>query len=242
MSLIISGIIPQAQGGKMRGTVTIAGLDTSEHELAVLSQNIGIVLEDPETQLFTSKVINEVAFGAENLQIPPEEIFSRIRWALKVVRLEGYENQHPMMLSGGQKQRVAIASVLAMRPNILVLDEPTSQLDPIGTIEVFEVIKELKEKYSMTIVMVTHKSEEMAYFADNILVLSHGSVLAYGKPKDILSNREVTTNAWITIPQISELYLKLKERGIDLGEFPILQEEGVALIRDLLEKRLSANA
>lgn len=192
---------------------------------------IGIVLEDPETQLFTTKVFNEVAFGAENLGLPREEIIKRAKWALKVVRLEGYEERHPTMLSGGQKQRVAIASALTMRPDIMVLDEPTSQLDPIGTIEVFEVVKELKQKYGMTIIMVTHKSEEIAAFADNVLVINQGELLTFGTPKEVFSNKEVIKKAWITIPQVSSLYLDLLDKGLQLEEFPILPEEGVRLVK-----------
>ncbi len=234
LSLLLSGIIPQSQGGKMRGRVVIAGMDTKEHSLSVLSQNVGIVLEDPETQLFTTSVFEEVVFGAENLNIPKDEILERAKWAIEVVRLQGYEERPPTMLSGGQKQRVAIAAALAMRPKILVLDEPTSQLDPIGTVEVFQVVRELKEKYGMTIVMVTHNSEEMAYFADRILVLNKGKVLACGTPQEIFSNREVTSKAWITIPQVSALGFLLEERGWKYGYFPVTLEEGKAEIQKML--------
>lgn len=238
LSLILSGIIPQTQSGKMQGNVWIENLNTKEHELSVLSQKVGIVLEDPETQLFTTRVFSEVAFGAENLEIPREEIIERVNWALKAVTLEGYEQRPPTMLSGGQKQRVAIAATLAMHPDILVLDEPTSQLDPIGTLEVFEVIKNLKENYGMTIIMVSHNSEEIALYADHVLVLNEGSVLAYGTPKEIFANSKVTSKAWLTIPQVSELYLKLKLSGFDMGEFPILKDQGVLMLKERLKRKV----
>ena len=142
---LLTGIIPKSQGGKLLGKVVIAGMNTVEHELSILSQKTGIVLDDPETQLFTTKVLSEVAFGAENIEMPKEEIKERIAWALRIVRLEGYENRAPTALSGGQKQRVAIATALVTKPDLLILDEPTSQLDPIGTTEVFSVVRELKE-------------------------------------------------------------------------------------------------
>lgn len=236
LSLLLSGIIPQSQGGKLIGDVFINGMNTRQHSLSLLSQNVGIVLEDPETQLFTTKVFDEVAFGAENLNIPREEIIERANWALSVVTLQGYEQRPPTMLSGGQKQRVAIAAALAMRPSILVLDEPTSQLDPIGTVEVFKVVKELKEKYGMTIVMVTHKSEEIAYFADKVLVLNQGEVLACDSPKNIFANAEVTSKAWITIPQVSELSQKLKAKGNKLSGFPITLEDAQKQMLQILDK------
>ncbi len=235
LSLLLSGIIPQSQDGKMQGDVFVKGMNTREHSLSTLSQNIGIVLEDPETQLFTTSVFDEVAFGAENLNIPRDEIIDRANWALGVVTLRGYDDRPPTMLSGGQKQRVAIASALAMRPDILILDEPTSQLDPMGTVEVFQVVKDLKEKYGMTIVMVTHKSEEIAYFADKLLVLNEGKVLACGTPREIFADREVTRKAWITIPQVSELGMKLEETGHSLEGFPITIEECTEELEQLLD-------
>ena len=236
LSLLLSGIIPHSQGGKMLGDVWINGMNTKEHSLSTLAQNIGIVLEDPETQLFTTKVFNEVCFGAENLEIPPDEIVERARWALETVRLTGYEDRPPTMLSGGQKQRVAIAAALAMCPNILILDEPTSQLDPVGTVEVFSVVKELKERYGMTIVMVTHDSEEIAYFADRLLVLSAGGVLACDTPRKIFADRQVSQTAWITAPQSSELALELEEAGVKSPVFPITLEEGIDYLDTVLER------
>ena len=238
LSLLLSGIIPHSQGGKMLGDIWVNDMNTKEHSLSTLAQNIGIVLEDPETQLFTTKVFNEVCFGAENLEIPPDEIRKRANWALETVTLSGYEDRPPTMLSGGQKQRVAIAAVLTMRPDILILDEPTSQLDPIGTIEVFTVVKLLKERYGMTIVMVTHNSEEIAYFADRVLVLSHGKVLACDTPRAIFANHTVTSQAWISVPQSTALSLEMHHMGEKLPEpLPITLEEGIAYVNALLNER-----
>ena len=239
---VLSGIIPHSQEGSFFGDVTICGLNSKEHELSTLCQRVGIVLDDPESQIFTTEVLDEVAFGAENLERPVEEIRQDAQWAIEVVRMQGYEEKDPTRLSGGQKQRVAIASALTMRPEILILDEPTSQLDPIGTIEVFQVIRELKEKYNMTIIMVTHKSEEIAQFADRVLVLHAGEVLAQGTPREIFRNRGVIDAAWLAVPQVSEVCVELEKRGITLSEFPVVLEEGEQILGRMLRgcKEVSA--
>ena len=236
---ILSGIIPQSQGGRLLGDVKVCGLDTKTTNLSILSQKVGIVLEDPETQLFTSTVLQEVAFGMENLQLAKDEILERARWALDVVTMNGFENRHPHNLSGGQKQRIAIASVLTMRPDILVLDEPTSQLDPVGTVEVFEVIKRLKEEYGMTIVMATHKSEEIALFADRLMVIGDGEIMRFAPPREIFSDTELVSKAWITRPQVSALYYGLKDQGIALENFPIRKDETKKMLEDILDGRES---
>ncbi|MFH1635229.1 MAG: ABC transporter ATP-binding protein, partial [Chloroflexota bacterium] len=137
---ILNGIIPHSAGGRLRGTVLIEGIDTQESSVGQLSTKVGIVLEDPETQLFTTSVLNEVAFGPENLLMPVDEILERAKRVLKLVRLDGYEDRPPTNLSGGQKQRLAIAAGLVMQPSILVLDESTSQIDPLGVVEVLSLV------------------------------------------------------------------------------------------------------
>jgi energy-coupling factor transporter ATPase len=231
----LNGVIPNSQGGKIKGRVVVGDLDTQESPIAKLAQKVGMVLQDPETQLFTTKVRNEVAFGPENLAIPVDEIIQRVAWALKVVRLEGFEERHPTALSGGQKQRLAVASVLAMGPEIMVLDEPTSQLDPIGTLEVFNVIHDLKHKYGMTIVMVTHKSEEIAEFADKVLVLHEGKMAKFAPPHEVFQDLDLMTQTMTHLPQISELLLYLKRHDITFDKFAIRKDEGVALIKEALK-------
>lgn len=232
----INGVIPHSQQGKLKGVITIAGLNTQETPISRLSQIVGMVLEDPETQLFTTKVKEEVAFGPENLNMPVPEILERVSWALKVVRLEQYAERHPTALSGGQKQRLAIAAAIAMKPKVLVLDEPTSQLDPIGTEEVFNVIKELKDNYGITVVIATHKSEEIAKFADRVLVLKEGQIQDFDVPKVIFRNTKLMKDNWIRPPQVSELATFLEERGQSLKGFPILPEEAIQLLTKWYEE------
>lgn len=209
----INGIIPHSERGRLRGEILVDNLDIKRTSTAILAQKVGIVLEDPETQLFTTKVMNEVAFGPENLNIPVDEILERVAWALKVVRLEGYEDRPPASLSGGQKQRLAIAAALAMKPEIIVLDEPTSQLDPLGTEEVFRVIQNLKKEYGMTIIMVSHKVEEVIEFADKVCVLHNGSIKGFDKPGIIFKDKELMDEAHINTPYTFALANYLKDHG-----------------------------
>lgn len=230
----LNGIVPQSRGGQMSGRVIVAGLDTQEVTVATLSEKVGIVLEDPETQLFTTSVLSEVAFGPENLGIDPQEILHRAKWALEVVRLSGYEHRAPSTLSGGQKQRLAIAAALTMQPEILVLDEATSQLDPVGTVEVFAVVRELNERYGMTIVMATDKGEEVAQFADRVLVLHKGELIAHGTPREVFSDTRLLEQVMIRPPQVSQLATYLSQHNASLSEFPITLEEAKRGIEILL--------
>ncbi len=230
---LLNGIIPNFKGGELEGSVLVCGLDTQDVSVAELARKVGIVLQDPEAQLFTTKVINEVAFGPENLGLEREEILRRVRWALKVVGLEGMEDRPPPSLSGGQKQRLAIAAALAMRPEVLVLDEATSQLDPVGTEEVFSVVRRLNREYEVTIIMSTHKSEEVARFADRILVIHQGRLIAQGTPQEIFRDTELLRRAAIRPPQVSELANYLEAHSLRMLEFPITIEQAKRGIEQL---------
>ena len=221
----INGTVPNYHEGILKGKVEVLGFDTQTCKVTDLADKVGMVLDDPEAQLFTTSVRNEVAFGAENLCVPKDEILRRIDWALGIVGLNEFIDQPPTALSGGQKQRLAIATNLAMMPSILVLDEPTSQLDPVGTRDVFEVIRELREKEDMTIVLATHKSEEIAEFADKVLVLKEGRVVAFDEPHVIFNNAELMCSCSIRPPQVSELAVYLRERGQEIGTKPILMQD-----------------
>ncbi len=234
---LLNGIIPHSVGGMLTGTIKVAGLDTKHYRIAELSQKVGLVLQDPETQLFTGSVKSEVVFGSENLCFPVNVLKDRLEWVLKVVRLEQFIDKSPATLSGGQKQRLAIASVIAMHPEILVLDEPTSQLDPIGCYEVLAVIKELNQKYGMTIVMATHHSEEIAKFSDRILIFDQGTVVGDGSPREIFAQKELLKKNWIREPQVSALANYLKQRGIDTPEFPITLEDMEKYVLELFKCR-----
>ena len=188
---LINGIIPHLYGGNLSGNITVAGECTLESSVPNLALKVGMVLDDPDTQIFTSSVFSEAAFGPENLLLPPLEIKERVAFALSAVGLGGFENRNPLTLSGGEKQRLVIAAALAMKGKILVLDEPLCRLDPDGALEVMSVLADLREKFQITIVMASHNSAMMAGYADRVCILKNGQIAALDTAKNILSNRSL---------------------------------------------------
>jgi len=235
LSLFLNGTIPNITGGTVEGTVTSAGLNPFERPVYEMAQKVGVVLQDPEAQLICSDVKAEVAFAAENLGLPREEIEKRIQWANKIVRLDGMEDRSPQQLSGGQKQRLAIAANLVMQPEIIVLDEPTSQLDPVGTTEVFGVLKDLNEKHNMTVVMTEHKSEAAAEFADRIVVLNNGEIVADGEPHEVFGNVDLLKKVYVKVPDVTMLAWKMEER-MPIEKYPITIPEAHILIDGIAQK------
>jgi energy-coupling factor transport system ATP-binding protein len=205
LSLHMNGVLPLMLGGKMGGTIHIMGREPYEHHVYEVAQHVGMVLQDPEAQLFSSDVMTEVAFAAENRGMPREEILEQIKWALGVVRLSDYAASPPNELSGGQKQRLVIASNLIVHPEILVLDEPTSQLDPVGTSEVFSTLRDLNKKFGMTILVATHATDKAAEYADRILVLEEGKLIAFDPPKKVFFQAERMQQALVNIPEAADL-------------------------------------
>jgi len=184
----LSGFIPHFFKGKLEGQLNIAGIDTHQSGLMDFVRRVGLVFQNPFNQISGSKfsVYEEIAFGLENLGVPPIEMRARIDAVLDLTGIRDLADRSPYALSGGQQQRVALASILVMQPQVLILDEPTSQLDPIGSREVFQVIKDLSRQ-GMTIVMAEHKMEWVAEYADRVLVLSQGEILAVGNPSQVLA-------------------------------------------------------
>ncbi|MEM2810458.1 MAG: ABC transporter ATP-binding protein, partial [Candidatus Korarchaeum sp.] len=201
---LLSGVIPHIYGGTIRGRVSVAGVQPKDLPMRELSKKVSIVLQDPDSQIFSPTVFMEVAFGPSNLGLSKEEILESVKWALEVTGLSGLENRSPDELSGGQKQRLVLASVLAMRSEVLVLDEPTSQLDPVGVREVMGTLRELKER-GATMVITTHQTEEIAEIADKVIVLKDGRMLAVGSPKEIFSNVELMEHAGVKAPDVAIL-------------------------------------
>ena len=200
----------------------------SEVSLSELAQKVGMALQDPETQILCPDVETEVAFGPENLGIPREEIIERTSYVLKAVRLEGMLDRSPNEMSGGQKQRLALAAVLAMRPDVLVLDEPTSQMDPIGSTEVLSVVRDLNKKYGVTIVMAEHKSEEVAEIADRIILLNDGEMIASGDPHEVFSKIDLLDKIEVKVPPVTRLGFELRKKGFKIDKLPITLQEAVA--------------
>lgn len=205
LCLALNGIVPHSAGGIFGGNVRIQGVNSRETDVATLASMVGIVFQDPESQFFNMAVEDEVAFGPESLGVDPKEIAKRVEWALGMVGMQDYRRRSPFHLSGGQKQRVAIASILAMQPQILVLDEPTSGLDPVGKAEVFRVVRDLKRHEGMTIVLVEQDAEKIAAFSDRVVVLDKGAVAMDGTPESIFARVEQMRQIGLAIPQVTEL-------------------------------------
>jgi energy-coupling factor transporter ATP-binding protein EcfA2 len=230
LCLTLNGIVPQFYGGRFFGYATVAGFDTLRHPVSTLARYVGAVFEDPETQLLATSVENEIAFTLENLRLPREEIIARIPRVLAAVRLEGMEKKQPRELSGGQKQRLAIAAALAVEPALLILDEPTSQLDPVGSQEVFATIKELNRRLGITIVMVSHAAEEMAEQADRIALLREGSIEAIGSPAEIYTQVERLESNALRPPQVVQTFDLIARQGIPIAPIPVTLETGRAYL------------
>jgi len=234
LCLTLNGIIPHSLSGTIRGSVKVNGMDTMSHGVHLLTSKVGMVFQEPESQLFAMNVEEELSFGPENLGVPPEEIRRRVDWALKVVRMEQFRQHSPFRLSGGQKQRVAIAAALSMLPEILVLDEPTASLDPIGKMEVFSVVHELRNIRNMTVIMVEHESEEIARCSDRVVVMNGGRIVLEGTPRQIFSKTETLTKIGLSTPQVCELANRMNN-GFQRKEpysFMTLQEAEQTIRRD----------
>ncbi|GEK90152.1 energy-coupling factor transport system ATP-binding protein [Alkalibacterium putridalgicola] len=220
----LAGLIPHFYKGAYGGKVTVNGLVVREHEIAEIVENIGLVFENPFSQMTGAKktVYEEVAFGLENLGLDRKEMHRRIEQYLKLLDVFGLKDKNPFDLSGGQMQRVAIASVLAMEPDVLILDEPTSQLDPQGSREVFEVIEQLTEK-GMTIILVEHKMEQIAQYADRVLLLHQGRQVALDTPEKIFSRPDLK-GFGVTPPVVTNISKALNVRYPDSELFPVTIE------------------
>lgn len=198
------------------GTVTVNGMDTADekHEFEV-RKTVGLVFQNPDNQIVASIVEEDVAFGPENLGVEPKEIRNRVDEALKSVGMYEYRTHAPFKLSGGQKQRIAIAGILAMQPECIVLDEPTAMLDPRGRSEVIETIQRLNREKGMTIVLITHYMDEAA-LADRVVVMDGGKVILDGTPMEVFGHVAELKSVGLDVPQPTELVTLLKADGVDI--------------------------
>ncbi len=219
------------------GSVTVCGLDTSDDDkLLDIRKKVGLVLQNPDNQLVASIVEEDVAFGPENLGLDPKEIRKRVDDALKAVDMYEYRGHAPHKLSGGQKQRVAIAGIIAMEPECIVLDEPTAMLDPQGRREVMDTIVKLNREKKITIILITHYMDEAA-LADRLVVLDGGKILTEGTPKEVFSQVELLKRHSLDVPQSTELAHKLKSSGFDIEGTPLDVPECVEAIVSVLDKK-----
>src|SRR5215210_6564219 len=201
----LNGLIPHFFRGRMEGEVHVGGRSTREGRVGEFAQEVGLVFQDFEAQLFSTNVALEVAFGPENFAVERDEMVRRVERVLGEVRLEGFEDRTPATLSGGQKQRLAIASVLAMEPRILCLDEPTTDLDPIGKLGVFEIAEELKNRDDVTLIVVEHETEE-TLDADRIIILQGGKVVADRPAREVLQDVELLQESRVMPLQVARFF------------------------------------
>lgn len=207
------------------GELIVEGMRTSDAgRVWDIRRKVGMVFQNPDNQLVAAVVEEDVAFGPENLGVPPEEIRERVDLALEKVGMTSYRKQAPSMLSGGQKQRVAIAGVLAMKPDCIVLDEPTAMLDPKGRKEVMDTIHELNKTEGITIVLITHFMEE-AVTADHILVIDRGVLKMEGTPREIFSQANKVTEIGLDVPVPADLARRLRKKGMAVSEKCMTDEE-----------------
>ena len=224
--------VPDFYKGELTGKITLEDKELKDYSQKELVQKIGFVFQNPFTQISGVKdtVFEEIAYGLENLGLDKEEIISRVEKILKLLEIEKLRDRNPYDLSGGQKQRVALASIIAMDPDILVIDEPTSQLDPKGTEDIFKIIN-LMANEGKTIILVEHKLELIAEYAQNILVLDEGEIILSGKAEEVLNNK-ILLEKEIGMTQYSILAYELEKAGkVEFEEIPITKEKIVELLK-----------
>ena len=218
------------------GKVYINGIDTArEDQLLEIRRTVGMVFQNPDNQIVANVVEEDVAFAPENLGVPSEEIRRRVDEALAMVGMSEYATHAPHLLSGGQKQRVAIAGVIAMRPQCIVLDEPTAMLDPIGREEVLSTLRQLNRESGITLILITHHMDEAAQ-ADRLIVMDHGKVIADGAPKSVFCRVEELKSVGLAVPETVELLWQLRQEGLDLPLDALSVEECAWELKKLLAK------
>ena len=199
------------------GTISVDGLAMNEENIWTIRQKVGMVFQNPDNQFVGSTVADDVAFGLENIGVPRDEMIDRINRSLEQVGMEDFKQAEPARLSGGQKQRVAIAGILALEPEIIILDEATSMLDPKGRAEVLETVKAVKEKSNLTVLSITHDINEAAH-ADRIFVLEKGQIKYIDVPEEIFKLGDELIDLGLTVPFVEQLKYQLMENGLDLPE------------------------
>ena len=225
---VLRRFVPDFYKGELKGKITLEGKELKDYSAKEIVQKVGFVFQNPFTQISGVKetVFEEIAFGLENLALDAEYIRKRVEETLKLLRIEELRDKNPYELSGGQRQKVALASIIAMDPEIMVIDEPTSQLDPKGTEEIFEIIDILK-KEGKTIILVEHKLELIAEYAEKVMVLDEGEMILSGNTEEVLKNK-ILMEKEIGIPQYAALAYKLMEEGkVQFEEIPITKEKAV---------------
>ncbi|MCX8130159.1 MAG: ATP-binding cassette domain-containing protein [Clostridia bacterium] len=235
LTLCLNGVVPHFQNGDYYGHVIIDGRDTVDNTCAVLAYSIGSVFQDPEAQIVSSIVEEEIAFGLENMGIPKPEMENRIEESLRLAGISHLRHSSTVRLSGGQKQRVAIAAAIALRPKVLVLDEPTSELDPLGSLDVFETLKKLNTEFNITVVVVEQKMQLVSEYCSRLVVMNKGSIIIDGPTRNVLSRQDILQELGVSCAPVTRLVSMLKNEGLYNGEIPVDVAEAFMAISKVLK-------
>ena len=230
----IKGLIPNSFHGVWRGKVEIFGQDVRQLSAQILASEIGFVFADPEAQFTSMTVEEELVFGLENIGLPLNEVKGRLEWVTEITSIADLLDKPPYEISGGQKQRVAIASVLAMKPRIMILDEPTSMLDPLGKDFIFDILTNLKKEQNLTLIVVEHNIEEVAPLSDMMVLMYEGNIAKAASPAEFFENSEFLIEHGINPPEATAFIDQLKDHQIYRGPLPVHLEDAVQLTKELI--------
>ncbi|MEW6623513.1 MAG: ATP-binding cassette domain-containing protein [Bacillota bacterium] len=235
----IKGLIPRNFNGSLLGKIELFGQDVKTMSAVDLAQTVGFVFADPEAQFTAMSVEEELAFGMENIGLSIDEIRERIKWVSQITMIENLLDKSPYDISGGQKQRVAIASVLAMRPRIIIMDEPTSMLDPFGKDSVFEICEKMKEELNMTVIMVEHTIDRLARLCDKMILIHEGEIKKYAEPVEFFDNIEEIIEYGLNAPDPMIFIHKLRKAGYYKGNMKTELKDVIKVAREALDKHVS---
>ncbi|MHA2385651.1 MAG: energy-coupling factor ABC transporter ATP-binding protein [Candidatus Thorarchaeota archaeon] len=228
----INGLVPHFHRGYIAGNVNVDGHNTRDATVAMLASSVGLVFQNPANQLVTLNVEKEIAFGPENLGVEPQEIRKRVEEIIDLLNLEHLREKHPHEMSGGEQQRLAMAATLALKPKVLVADEPTSNLDPKSAELILDIVSELNRRNGMTVILVEHRLDLVAKDASRIILMDKGQIVADGAPRDILS-KDISMEIGVGIPKATQIYRRLQAKGIELSQVPLTGEELAMLVGEV---------
>lgn len=235
----INGVIPHHYDGDFYGEVKVKGMDTVESSPSELAMTVGSVFQDIDGQMVSSVVEDEILFGLENFGVPHDEIERRLTDVLRMVGIEDLRYRNISTLSGGQKQKVAISAVVALMPDILVLDEPTAELDPQSSLQIFNMLKMLNEKMGITVIVVEQKIMLLSQFSRRLLVINEGSVYLDGTPKEVLRDTEALNQVGVNCPRVASLANNLRQKNIYNGPVPVNIDEAEIMVNSIIKEDLS---
>lgn len=234
LTFLLNGIIPHEFPGDFYGSVKVGGMDTVDHPPEAFCRTVGEVFQDIDSQMVASVVEDEILFGLENFGVPHDEIERRLESVLRELGIESLRHREIASLSGGQKQKVAIASILALEPSLIVLDEPTGELDPQSSREICALLRRLNREKNITVVVVEQKIMLLCEYASRLIVLDKGKIMLDSLPRDVVSHTALLKRLGINLPRVSELAGRLMEDGLYAGETPLTVEEARAMVEEVL--------